>query len=358
MRVALSRSNTVEVGQVAGTDYRIFVRSVYEFNPDAPADDAFEPGRLAHLVVGNSCRLLDPRRTPFTVVAVKSATGMFIARINDFEDRGATWEMPFEDVGKYQFAHGSKQADAATVQQFEDAVRKFDRPLVIPCEDHVRCETENEIDVARDEALRWIRTKSQFVSAGDALPNPATRRGSNMLCDDLMTYMAEHGLEAMERAVAEQYVRNPNSGEIITGHRIVIAEMGLAPFEGKIVRDPDTFAEDWSREKRRMHIVRRLAFLRALFQMLGLAHVTLFRGLNTTGAIEPPRNFAFTSATFDLAVAQSHFNVGEPDSTRALFRQRVPVERLFMTYLETSAMNEHYLEAEAVLLWDGGNSLF
>ncbi len=30
--------------------------------------------------------------------------------------------------------------------------------------------------------------------------------------------------------------------------------------------------------------------------------------------------------------------------------QSVPVERVFMTYLETSAMNDRFLEAEAVLL--------
>lgn len=332
--------------------------SVYQFNPDAPADDAFEPGRLAHLVVGNACRLLDPRRTPFTVIAIKPVTGTFIARIDDFEDKGATWEVPFEDVHKYQFALGSDYAGAHAVQTFEAAARKFDHQLVIACDQDAARTSAREIDAARVDAAHWIARHSKFVTSNAELPDPATRRGSETLCDDLLRYLTDLNLAEMEQVVAEQYVRNPDSGEIIKGHRIVLAEMGLVPFAGKIVRDPDTFAGVWSRMSRREHIVRRLNFLRALFESLGMSHVTLFRGLNTTGAIEPPRNFTFTSATFDPAVAQSHFNVGEANSTRALFRQRVPVERLFMTYLETSAMNERYLEAEAVLLWDGGNSLF
>ena len=31
----------------------------------------------------------------------------------------------------------------------------------------------------------------------------------------------------IEEAFAEQYVRNPNSGELVKGHAIVLAELGL-----------------------------------------------------------------------------------------------------------------------------------
>ena len=49
----------------------------------------------------------------------------------------------------------------------------------------------------------------------------------------------------------------------------------------------------------------------------------------------------------------SHF---DSDSGAALLaRQRVPVSRLFMTFLETAAMSDKYLEAEAVLF--GGSAL-
>ena len=73
--------------------------SVYLDNPDMPPDSDFEPGEHCHLVGGNKARLLDPRRTPVSVIEVRLDTGTFVIRIDDFEDKGATWEIPFEGVG-------------------------------------------------------------------------------------------------------------------------------------------------------------------------------------------------------------------------------------------------------------------
>jgi hypothetical protein len=52
-------------------------------------------------------------------------------------------------------------------------------------------------------------------------------------------------------------------------------------------------------------------------------------------------------------LAESHFN-SERAGLAALLRRRLPIERLFMTFLETAAMNTKYLEAEAILFADGG----
>jgi hypothetical protein len=74
------------------------VTAVYRRNP-APAPDAdFDPGAIEHLVAGNVGRVLDPRRTPVTVVAADARTGFFTVRIDDFEDAGATWDVPLESV--------------------------------------------------------------------------------------------------------------------------------------------------------------------------------------------------------------------------------------------------------------------
>ena len=52
----------------------------------------------------------------------------------------------------------------------------------------------------------------------------------------------------------------------------------------------------------------------------------------------------------------SHF---DSDADAALLaRQRVPVSRLFMTFLETAAMNDRYREAEAALIGDPYNPVF
>ena len=52
----------------------------------------------------------------------------------------------------------------------------------------------------------------------------------------------------MEERFATQWASNNESGEFIKGHRIVIAEVGLSPYEGKVVRDPALFDEPWGKD--------------------------------------------------------------------------------------------------------------
>ena len=100
----------------------------------------------------------------------------------------------------------------------------------------------------------------------------------------------------------------------------------------------------------------RLGFIRALFGHLGIRSVTLWRGLSTeSGLRDPDDGRTFVSTSFDEAVARAHFDDGSEGWTRVIVQQAVPVERLFMTYLETAAMNRQFLEAEAVLLAQPGD---
>jgi hypothetical protein len=86
--------------------------------------------------------------------------------------------------------------------------------------------------------------------------------------------------------------------------------------------------------------------------------VVLYRGLSTDGLPRPPANETFVSASFSFDVARSCMGETDPSTVGVLLRQRVPVERLFMTYWETAALNGPFLEAEAVLLWEAGNAVF
>ena len=67
----------------------------------------------------------------------------------------------------------------------------------------------------------------------------SAQTGNPALWTDLKRYMTEESLWDIEEMFAEQYVRNPNSGELVKGHAIVLAELGLVAFEGKQVRDAD-----------------------------------------------------------------------------------------------------------------------
>jgi len=111
-------------------------------------------------------------------------------------------------------------------------------------------------------------------------------------------------------------------------------------------------------ERRKEHILARLAFVREAFAMLGLDTPVLYRAIASEGALAPRRPQTFVSATFSLEVAMSLFGPAWQGGSAALFRRRVPVERLFMTYLETGAMNRQFHEAEAVLLEDPDDPAF
>lgn len=87
----------------------------------------------------------------------------------------------------------------------------------------------------------------------------------------------------------------------------------------------------------------RLGFVQALLGLGGRSAVTLYRGAAGYGSSPS----SFVSATFSRAVAEEHFEAG-PNAM--LWRREIPIERVFMTFLETDAMNHRYKEAEAVLL--------
>ena len=331
---------------------------MYETNPNRRPDTDYEPGEVHHLLAGTPGRLLDPRRTPVRVVEVRADIGSFIVEIEGFEDAGARWTVPVEEVGHYQFEKGWPAADPNVVSELDAARERFDRPLTIACDAQARARTLESLARARDEARHWITAHSAFVRAGARLPDPAERMGSRWLFQDLQSYLRTLDLWSMEDRFATQFVSNPYSGELVKGHRVVLAELGLAAFEGKAIRDPSTLRGEWSRERREAHILARMGLLRGLFAHLGLRHVELYRGISGSGPIEPARNETFVSATFHEEVARSHFDLHEGLGAQALFRQFVPIERLFMTYLETDAMSRRYREAEAVLLFEGGNRAF
>jgi hypothetical protein len=311
---------------------------VYERDPHAAPDDAFETGTLEHLVPGNRGRLLDSRRTPVVVTDVLPSTGTFEVEVAAFEDVGARWEIEVERVGGFQFEPGQASADVGTVAALDEAGRRFDRPLSIPCAETERADTAARIEAARTKARGFLPGPSPFVA--------------------LEAFLEGRGLSTMEEAFAERFVSNASSGELVKGHAIVLAQLGLCPYEGKVVRSPDLFAGEWSEDRRADHIVSRLGFVRELHAVDGLERVTLYRGLASDEPLKAPRARSFVSATFDPSVAEAHFSGGPSTVAAAIYRQVVPVERLFMTYRETRAMNRQFRESEVVLIGDPESPLF
>jgi hypothetical protein len=331
---------------------------LFQYNAEQAPDSDFEPGTLGHLVVHNTGRLLDYRRTPVRITAVNLISGLFEVELLDFEDKGARWLYPFEEIQKYQFAKTSARATPQQIEGFERTIGLLDRPLCIECEPRQAEAIRAQLAMERWQARAWLVQNSRFLKSEQPF-DPAALDGSPLLHEDLQEYMAFHGLLDMEQRFAAQWASNSESGEYIKGHRIVIAEAGLSPYEGKVVRDPALFDEPSDKERRLRHLLTRMAFVQEVFSQRGVERPLLYRALSCSGPLEP-RNTkrALISATFNREVAEALF--GERDMTRtvALYRQTVALERLFMTHLETWQLNRPFREAEAVLIADPANLAF
>lgn len=322
---------------------------IYQADPAAAPDSEFERGRLAHLVSGNRGRLLDARRTPVTIVALARETGLFEVEIDAFEDAGARWTIPFEEVGRFQFHRGSSLAPAREVTGLERTAARLDRTTTIPVDPDARDRTRARVAAER-VAIRDSLERAGLAAPLDPTPYVARREGEPALCAALGRWLAERDLAEMDRVFTTSFVSNPWSGEVVKGHAIVLAELGLCPYDGKIVRDPELFAGARSRDRRAEHLIARLAFAQEVWGAGGHTTVTLFRGAAAEGELAPRPPASLVSATFSRTVAEAHFEGGPSTRVAVLVRQEAPLERLVMSFLETEAMNAPYREAEAVLL--------
>ena len=328
---------------------------IYQQGPASAGDEAFEPGTLGHLVAGNGARMLDPRRTPVTVLALDLTRGEFEVEVGAFEDTGARWRLPIEDAVRFQFPLGSPTLPESEVQQLERRVATFARWIRVPVAAEARERTVGDLAGERERIRPAILGEPALAEIALA-HRVQERTGSTVAAAVLEGLLEAAGLASLERDLSATYVSNPNSGEVVKGHAIVIAEMGLCPYAGKAVRDEAIFDGDGTREHRRRHILLRLAFLQELTSLLGLTAVELYRGTAVVSLSEHRRPSSLLATTFSREVAMSHF---DSDTDAAMLaRQRVPVSRLFMTFLETAAMNDRYREAEAVLIGDPDNPVF
>lgn len=334
--------------------------SIYQHKKNRLPDEEFLPGEIAFLIEGNRCRLLDGRRTPGVIGEYTNESAMFRWRITDFEDKGRTWDVPAEGVVRYQFAKDAKRLDIKRIKEIESSVQKYQKTLIIETVEEKKRHTEVEIERIEQSISNWLKSNSTFFKKQERL-NFKSRRGSASLAKDFIRYMKSIGMEEIEQRTADIIVLNPNSGEWIKGMAIVLAEMGLVPYKDKIPRTRDIFVGSGGKENRRNYLIHRLAFVRAYFHLLGIKHVTLYRGMateRTWGTRTSVRTFVSFTFSSKIAKAYCVFTRDSNFKHSYFLKRTIPVEKLFMTYFETSAMNRQYKEAEAFVLYDKEDSTF
>jgi hypothetical protein len=326
--------------------------SVYQSDPNQAPDSAFLPGEPRHLVVGNHGRLLDPRRTPVHVTGVLPGSGFFEVQIDAFEDAGTRWLIPLEEVTSYQFADGGAIAGPDAERQLHAAIAQHDVTVTVTAGEVARLRTAGRLDAETSRAAEWLTSVGAPVRFD---PVPLTGEGWPAAASWFDRYLSQRDLAQMEERFASAYVSNPWSGDLVLGHLTVIAELGLGSLTARAIRDRNCFSGRWTRERRADHILARIGFVRALWARAD-GDITLHRGVATQAdtTARPRRGRSpLVSASFSRDVAKSHFG-SSAAVAGALYRQRLQPERLFMTFLETKAMNGIYKEAEALLLADGG----
>ena len=261
---------------------------------------------------------------------------------------------PVWDVGRFQLGRSCPTLGADGVAAVERAREEFDRESVIDCDRGNRRNTLDRIRARRAQVTDWLPRRDP--PEVDVDRHVATREGHPRLYALLEEFATAQEV-ADEREFAETYVSNPASGEVLKGYAIVLAELGLCPFRGKIVRDAALFDPPRSKAQRAEHIISRLAFTQELWSSWGYEAVMLHRGAAVDGPLARSSS-AFVSATLSGEVAAAHYEGGPTTQTAVLWRQRVPISRLLMTFLETPQMNRRFHEAEAVLIADPSNTAF
>jgi hypothetical protein len=332
--------------------------SVHQFNKHRRPDHEFIAGAVKFLVVGNACRLKDRRRTPGFIEAIFSTNGFFRWRIADFEDKGKYWDIPFEDVSKFQFEIGSREESPSTIDEFQKTIEKFERPLMVKASSNDRDETNERLEKEAIEIQNWLASRLKIYPEANRF-DPTSPAQSREIAAALQSYLDMQGVAEQERLTAETYVLNPSSGEWLKGMQIVLAEMGLKNFTGKVVRTESLFEGLGKKELRRRYLSSRLSFVRAAFRLLGRREVVLLRGMSAEGPWRGGVEKFFSSWTFSKQVAEAFTSFGPDETVRHsyLLKRTFPVEKLFMTFVETTAMNESYQEAEAAVIHDESDRL-
>ena len=92
-------------------------------------------------------------------------TGLATVEILAFEDKGALWDLPYEEVGKYQFIRGSPRTSAEVIGRIEREAARLNRQVEVSCESSQRDETLAMISRERDlvEAAKKLNAFSAGV---------------------------------------------------------------------------------------------------------------------------------------------------------------------------------------------------
>jgi hypothetical protein len=156
--------------------------------------------------------------------------------------------------------------------------------LAVARDANARSATIANLVEAEQDALRWLPLRATGLKASVRV-DFSSPDGLDELYRDTVSYLRHYDLAKNEARFAADYACKFQHSENVKAQGLVIAEMGLVPYEGTVLREETNLAES----------------------------LACFR--------EP------------VSENKPGYKVG------VLMSQRVPLERVFMTYMETAEMN-------------------
>ena len=325
--------------------------SVHQHDNNMRDDQEFIKGEISLLVPGNKCRLLDGRRTTGYIENYFEESVMFRWRITKYEDEGKFWDLPAEDITKFQFAKDSERLSHKKLIEIKSTIDKYNSYITIKAQNKDKAKTEILIEDTKKHIKSWLINNSTFLKHNSTLDFDR-KNGYSELYADIKNYMESQNILKQEQLTTENMVLNPFSGEWIKGLRIMLAELGIVSYYGKEIRTNNIFKGEGKRVIRRKYLINRLAFIRAYIELLDIDEIVLYRGMSTDKDwIKKDRTFL--SCTFNQEVAED-FCCLKRDSkykNAYLLKMTYPISNLFMSFFETEAMNNQYEEAEALILY-------
>lgn len=313
-----------------------------------------EVAKLANLNLGATLWMCDPRNTPVRFTALSENTASFTVKVLDFEDTGAHWTFPVWQSHKFRCDPDAPSLPQSTQNALTAASHQLNQRLQVPIKASQSADTVAQLSKLTAQAQNWLAKAGHHPNAVRSAETFTAFTDPKVLS----TWLTKHDTQYIETDFANQLVSNPHAGETIKAHRLALADLGLCAFEGNILRDPAELSGAKSLSHRKRHILTRLAFLRAAFHALEITHLPLYRVIYSDTPLTPPRLTGFVSATFSQSIALRFLKNGQAKRHAALYWQRVPITRVFMTHLETPQMRSLYKEHQALLLSAPAGPLF
>lgn len=204
----------------------------YEQSDKLPED--IRPARLPDLVEGNVFWMCDPRRTPVRLCAVKTERADIIVEVLAFEDAGAKWCFPFWEIDKSLTKPGGPQASRVQIDLLQSRIARIQTPET--CQIEPGATRRSHASIARRACAILNVPQTELPSAAGS--GVAVWQDKSAVLSRLRAQIfTKAKIADIDQVFLRHWISNPNAGEFIKAHRIVLAELGLCPFEGHVLRD-------------------------------------------------------------------------------------------------------------------------